>query len=314
MSELSDELLVAHVDGQLARDQSAAVQRVIDFDGLAAKRVASLSSARERLETAFQDMLEADSGAIQTDGSIGLKKSPHRIIGFWADLSKQMRSMCLGQTTSAPAAEECAQAGGEPASAAAPPEIQGRPTTPIVAAAAAAFVAIGGGIGYLAHGVIGSLDGSANTAAGLIGAPQWKAELTQSQALMGRESLEMSIEDQANRDLVRFQLAGAIGRDIVIPDLDAQGFRFIRAQLLRRSGEAIAQIAYLSREGLPIAIYAKAHNEGAVQFGAYQAGGIRSQAWVHNGIAYVLATGLNEQQMETLASRVRRRIEANRND
>ena len=94
MSELSDELLVAHVDGQLARDQSAAVQRVIDFDGLAAKRVASLSSARERLETAFQDMLEADSGAIQTDGSIGLKKSPHRIIGFWADLSKQMRSMC----------------------------------------------------------------------------------------------------------------------------------------------------------------------------------------------------------------------------
>ncbi len=57
MSELNDELLVAYVDGQLADNQSKAVERVLEADQVAARRVESLRAASAQLETAFEAML-----------------------------------------------------------------------------------------------------------------------------------------------------------------------------------------------------------------------------------------------------------------
>ena len=42
MTELNDELLVAYVDGQLAKDQSQAIERVLEEDQVAAQRVEAL--------------------------------------------------------------------------------------------------------------------------------------------------------------------------------------------------------------------------------------------------------------------------------
>ena len=42
MTELSDELLVAYVDGQLARKQTQAVDKVLEQDDVIAKRVYAL--------------------------------------------------------------------------------------------------------------------------------------------------------------------------------------------------------------------------------------------------------------------------------
>ena len=44
MTELSDELLVAYVDGQLARKQTQAVEKVLEQDDVIAKRVAALKT------------------------------------------------------------------------------------------------------------------------------------------------------------------------------------------------------------------------------------------------------------------------------
>ena len=57
MTELSDDLLVAYVDGQLARDQSEAIERVLDNDQVAARRVEALKDAHRQLEAAFEAML-----------------------------------------------------------------------------------------------------------------------------------------------------------------------------------------------------------------------------------------------------------------
>jgi anti-sigma factor RsiW len=60
MTELSDELLVAYVDGQLARKQSRAVEMVLDRDDVIACRVNALKDAHSRLEAAFEAILAAE--------------------------------------------------------------------------------------------------------------------------------------------------------------------------------------------------------------------------------------------------------------
>ena len=75
MTELSDELLVAYVDGQLARRQTQAVEKVLEQDDVIAKRVAALKNAHGRLEAAFEAILtgeEADAAATPTSHPPGL--------------------------------------------------------------------------------------------------------------------------------------------------------------------------------------------------------------------------------------------------
>ena len=60
MTELSDELLVAYVDGQLARKQTRAVEKVLDQDDVIAARVDALKHAHARLEAAFEAILAGE--------------------------------------------------------------------------------------------------------------------------------------------------------------------------------------------------------------------------------------------------------------
>ena len=60
MTELSDELLVAYVDGQLARKQTHAVEKVLEQDDVIARRVKALQDAHSRLEAAFEAILAGE--------------------------------------------------------------------------------------------------------------------------------------------------------------------------------------------------------------------------------------------------------------
>jgi anti-sigma factor RsiW len=60
MTELSDELLVAYVDGQLAREQTHAIDKVLEQDEVAARRLDALKEAHSRLEAAFDAILAGE--------------------------------------------------------------------------------------------------------------------------------------------------------------------------------------------------------------------------------------------------------------
>ena len=60
MTELSDDLLVAYVDGRLADKQSGAVAKVLEQDDVLARRVRALKSAHGRLEAAFDAILAGE--------------------------------------------------------------------------------------------------------------------------------------------------------------------------------------------------------------------------------------------------------------
>jgi anti-sigma factor RsiW len=64
MTELSDELLVAYVDGQLARKQTRAIDKVLEQDDVLDARVTALKHAHARLEAAFEAILAGEEAEI----------------------------------------------------------------------------------------------------------------------------------------------------------------------------------------------------------------------------------------------------------
>jgi protein TonB len=60
MTELSDKILVAYVDGQLALKQTRAVEKVLEQDDVVAARAKALKEGRARLKTAFEAILVSE--------------------------------------------------------------------------------------------------------------------------------------------------------------------------------------------------------------------------------------------------------------
>ena len=79
MTELSDDLLVAYVDGQLARKQTRAVDKVLDQDDVIAARVEALKQAHNRLEAAFEAILAGE----EMDVSAVSAPEPERTLSEW---------------------------------------------------------------------------------------------------------------------------------------------------------------------------------------------------------------------------------------
>jgi len=247
MTELSDELLVAYVDGQLARKQTSAVDKVLEQDDVIAKRVDALKDAHSRLEAAFDAILageQADAEALPVPQGPGLFIPRDTLV-----------KTGLAAAGIAAAVVLIASGYGWPLVM---PEI----ARPSLAPADPEYV--------------GSVPRS------------WQAEAARAQALLSRDSVEVGLDSQANRDLVAFQLAQAIGPGLVLPDLTPRGFRFVRAQLLQFGAEPLAQILYLGRRGAPLALYVrKGQRTSAPSFQRY--GDIGGVAWSQNGLSYLLA-------------------------
>jgi len=252
MTELSDELLVAYVDGQLARKQTRAVEKVLDQDDILAARVEALKHAHARLEAAFEAVLAGEEAEVSA--------------------------------ASAPAQEGLVIPWGVARTAFA--------GLGLVAALALAVAGYGWPL---------SLPNLLQTAPKAAG---WQEETVRAQALLSRDSLEVGLESQANYDLVAFQLAHILGAGLKFPNLDAQGFRFKRAQVLRYGDAPLVQILYLGTKGGPLALYAK-RGEGTETLMPGRYGAINTVAWAEDGVSYLLAGDVEDALLMRTATRIK---------
>jgi len=263
MTELSDELLVAYVDGQLAHKQSSAIERVLAHDDVIARRVAALKKAHRRLEAAFDAVLAGEEEAAV---SHPIPPSPGLLIP-WTTLIK----VGLG-------------AAG-------------------IVLAVGLFIA---GYGWpnsspdrMASGSDGDYVGSVQ---------DWREEVLRAQALLGRASLEIGLDSQGDRDFIALRLGRAIGASLALPDLEGQGYRFVRAQILRSGDEPLAQLLYLGPSGAPLALYVKKGEADAAPE-AKRYGALEGVAWSQGGVAYLLA-GESSKPLAELAEAIRNRSDA----
>lgn len=257
MTELSDELLVAYVDGQLARKQLRAVERVLDQDDVLAARVDALKHAHSRLEAAFEAILAGE----ELDVSAASAPEPEGLVIEWRVVKMAMAA--IG----------------------------------IVAAIALAVAGYGWPL---------SLPGSQTNGASssTLAVSGWQEEVTRAQVLLSRESLEVGLESQANPDFIAFQLSQILGADLKLPHLDPQGFRFMRAQVLRFADEPLTQILYLGSQGAPLALYAK-KGKGSETLVEQQYGSIDTVTWSEDGVSYLLAGEVDEPLLMRIATKVK---------
>jgi len=277
MTELSDELLVAYVDGQLVREQTRAVDKVLEQDDVIARRVDALKEAHGRLESAFEAILAGEvvevlaapmlPPRIERQRGNGLGRVGLAVVGIGLALAALVGGYgwplvtpdrtALRQPALAPRAQ--------PVAAATPaPKVVPAPIAPTT----------------------------------------WQEQVLRAQALLFGDSVEVGLESQGNLDLVAFQLAQAIGPAVKLPDLQPQGFKFVRAQLLRFGDKPLAQILYLGAEGAPLALYAmRGSGDGEPAF--KQEGAIGSVSWTDDGIAYLLTGEEDETALFRLAEKIK---------
>ena len=211
MTELSDELLVAYVDGQLAREQTRAVDKVLEQDEVIARRVDALKEAHGRLESAFEAILAGEVSETSSrrcgPSRHCARASRHRATPprWWVDRRCRARAR-----HSRPSAGHA---------------------WPLTLARACSAVA--------RYARASQADGADRRRPG-------KRTPRARTRLLSRASVEVGLESQGNRDLVAFQLAQAIGPAVKLPNLEAQGLNFVRAQLLRFGDKPLAQMLYLA--------------------------------------------------------------------
>ena len=200
MTELNDELLVAYVDGQLAKDQSKAVERVLEEDLVAAQRVDALRAANAHLETQFEAMLAGEPvPGVDTDISTGPAQSRRSVRGYldraalftWVGLGSLLGGIAAGYVLHdqiLPKPVKIVQLPAPPAPPAPEPVVITITPPPAT----------------------------------------WQDDAVRSYALLSRDSFAFGLDAQGNRDLVSFQFGKALSTNFAIPDLSEANLTFER--------------------------------------------------------------------------------------
>lgn len=264
MTELSDELLVAYVDGQLARKQTRAVEQVLDQDDVLAARVDALKHAHARLEAAFEAILAGEEMDVSA-----VSAPPEE--GYF--ISRRGAKLILA-------------------------------VVGIAAALGLAAAGYGWPLSLPGLGSAPQLTPPAHQAAAADNLDNWQDEAVRAHALLSRQTLEVGLESQANYDLVAFQLSRILGADPKLPNLEAQGFRFIRAQALHFGGEPLAQVLYLGEQGGPLALYAM-KGGGSDVLTQGRSGEIATVRWAEDGFSYLLAGDVDDTLLMRIATRIK---------
>lgn len=267
MTELSDDLLVAYVDGQLAHKQTRAVEKVLDQDDVIAARVEALKQAHNRLEAAFEAILAGE----EMDVSAVAAPVPERAL-------------------SGEGVAKVALAG-------------------VGIAVALVLAVVGYGWPVSLPGLTPASQDSALSSQTVTVVPAWQElgwqeTAARAHALLSRTSLEVGLKSQGNPDFAAFQLAQILGTDLKLPNLEAQGYRFARVQVLRFGDEPLTQILYLGKSGAPLALYAKT-GEGSATLVSQHYGKIGTVAWTEDGVAYLLAGEVADTALMRMATKIK---------
>lgn len=277
MTELNDELLVAYVDGQLAKDQSKAIERVLEEDDVAARRVEALRTANTHLETAFEAMLAGQpipvpaaeagtqGGAGRTLFSLFRRSAAFAWVGFGCLLGGAAGGFILYDLI---AADPFTAAAVAPAQGAAKPAPPGARTAPAPVQ------------------------------------PAWADDVAHAHALLSPETFSFGLESEGNMDLTGFQISKTLGTSLSVPDLSGEKLIFQRAQMLQRDGRPFAQIAYLSESGVPVALYATVRTGVPEPLKLDEKQGIGLASWTQGELSLLLAGDLPDARLQKLAGAV----------
>ena len=277
MTELNDELLVAYVDGQLAKDQSKAIERVLEEDQVAAQRVHDLRAAHAHLETAFDAMMAGETlpppvvPALAADEPVRKRRTVGSILRRTVAFAWVGFGCLLGGAAGGFILYDLIAAVPYQTVIVAPPEVP-KVAEPVPAATAEPATP-----------------------------PTWEQDIAHAHTMLSRDTFSISLLGEGNPDLVGFKIANVFGTEFRIPDLRTVDLVFQRAQMLQREGVPFAQVAYLPETGAPLALYARAHKGETQPIRILDKDDLSLATWSHGGLSLLLAGQLPEDRLRAIA-------------
>jgi anti-sigma factor RsiW len=153
----------------------------------------------------------------------------------------------------------------------------------------------------LAIGVLAGYWGGARTRTPDV--EPWVRMVSSYHSMYGRETVVDGGASSAQTVALKARLGQQLGLNLKIPDLEAEGLHFVRAQQLQFDGRMVLQMVYLPEQGLPIALCvtpAAAQPERVLTLDGQQA-----VTWHASGWAYVLIGQMPAPQLERLRGQLK---------
>ena len=169
-------------------------------------------------------------------------------------------------------------------------------------AAVVAWLAIGGIIGWYAHG-LGSDEVPVTT-------PQWAHRAAVAHAVFApevRHPVEVTADQEAH--LVTW-LSKRLGTNLKVPHLDSVGYGLVGGRLLPGDQSAVAQFMYQDGQGQRLTLYVRTNmeenNESAFRFA--QEGNVRVFYWIDRRLGYALSGEIGKEELLRIATAVHQQL------
>jgi anti-sigma factor RsiW len=278
MTHLSDEFLLAYLDGQLEQGQTVAVSKIAGSNPEISRRV-------ERLRRTQAQLMETLGGFAREE------------------ITVPANFLQLDSTEAKPKA----QAPAPPLQAA----LDRRRREAARALRKAVFLGV-----VFAGGLLGGYGGSLLTAQRAAPLPpktadrppaavspgSWPADIAQFHSFFPREMLTPHPDAIANPEFIRYQLSRITAKALTLPDFSHYGFALYRGQTLKYRQDNMMQLTYSSKTEPPLTLYVLPADGYSDSGAATQAfGSYKAVSWVSDRVRFLLTAEKSEEDLKVLA-------------
>jgi anti-sigma factor RsiW len=275
MTQLSDEFLLAYLDGQLEQEQTAEVLRLEDSNPEISRRAGRLRRTRAQL--------------METLGGFALENIavPQNALQF--DTAEGRPGHKAGPEFKG--ANAAAQTGGS----------SSRKFLFLCAVFAGGLIGgYGANVLKADHALTKPFKITDRPPAAL---SSWTADIAQFHSFFPREMLTPHPDAIANAEFIRYQLSRITAKALTPPDFSRQGFTLYRGQTLRYRQDNLMQLTYSSKTEPPLTLYIlPADGYGDNGVAAQTFGSYRAVSWVSDRVRFLLTAEKNEEDLKILAA------------
>ena len=285
MSQLSDELLLAYLDGQLDTPQARSVERMIGGDTALRTRIYQLKTTQGYLIQTFETL------ARRTRASTGAAARPAN-----ARHGKPGR-----QALAHPRPSEDNRLHSDAKTSDQSRKPRNRVNMMVWAGVLSVLMAL---VGYGAgkwmrvnsHPPVEKIDARVP-----VPANRWADDVAQLHAHFTTASVATDPESQSNRELVQMHLSRILNSSIPVPRFDDHDLTFRRGQVLNYRGTRMMQLSYAGPNDELVALYVMPGGPDASP-AVTASGEVTTLHWSADGVRYVMAGQGAENAVRALAA------------
>ncbi|HIO91679.1 MAG TPA: hypothetical protein EYG68_02410 [Leucothrix mucor] len=130
----------------------------------------------------------------------------------------------------------------------------------------------------------------------------WVMQVADYQLLYVRDTLNTPNPEIAQVAALSEKLGKQLGTKLIIPDLSSHALSFKRGQVLETHGKPLIQLAYLPKQGRPVALCITAIHEDDSPQESGTSRGLSFVKWTKNGLGYVLIGDVKQEKLQQMAN------------